>query len=222
MPLPLENVGLPLWISLKVAVCATFASLLLAIPAAWILAGKRGAMPAALDSLCTLPLVLPPTVVGYYLILLVGRRGLLGPWLAETGISLMFTWQGAVVAAVVVVFPLIYKSARAAIEQVNPHYAQVARTLGASRARIFISVTLPLAWRGISAGIALAFARGMGEFGATLMVAGNIPGKTQTLALAIYSAFQAGRDMDALWLVVVTSAFCCAILAGAELLFRRG
>ena len=160
------------------------------------------------------------TVLGYYLILLVGRRGVLGPGLAELGINLIFSWQGAVVAATVVVFPLIYKSARAALEQVDKHLEDAARTLGASEWRVFVSVSLPLAWKGIFAGIMLAFARGMGEFGATLMIAGNIPGKTQTLALAIYDAFQAGNDLQASWLVVITSAVCVSLLMAAELLVR--
>lgn len=154
---------------------------------------RRGPLPALLDALCTLPLVLPPTVLGYYLILVVGRNGLLGPALRDLGLQLIFSWQGAVVAATVVVFPLLYKSARAALEQVDPHLENAARTLGASELRILLTVSLPLAWKGIFAGLMLAFARGMGEFGATLMVAGNIPGKTQTLALAIYDAFQAGQ-----------------------------
>ena len=161
-----------------------------------------------------------PTVIGYYLILLVGRRGVLGPGLAELGINLIFSWQGAVVAATVVVFPLIYKSARASLEQVDKHLEDAARTLGASEWRVFVSVSLPLAWKGIFAGIMLAFARGMGEFGATLMIAGNIPGKTQTLALAIYDAFQAGNDLQASWLVVITSAVCVSLLMAAELLVR--
>ena len=156
--------------------------------------------------MCTLPMILPPTVLGYYLILLVGRRGVIGPWLAECGINLIFSWQGAVVAATVVVFPLIYKSARAALEL-------------ASEWRVFWQVSLPLAWRGIVAGGMLAFARGMGEFGATLMIAGNIPGKTQTLALAIYDAFQAGNDEQATVLVVLTSCLCLTILVLADRLF---
>ena len=119
---------------------------------AWLLARKRGPLPALLDALCTLPLVLPPTVLGYYLILLVGRRGVFGHWLADMGINLIFSWQGAVVAATVVVFPLIYKSARAALEQVDPHLENAARTLGSSEWRVFVSVSLPLAWRGISPG----------------------------------------------------------------------
>ena len=135
-------------------------------------------------------------------------------------LNLIFSWQGAVVAATVVVFPLIYKSARAALEQVDRHLEDAARTLGASEWRVFVSVSLPLAWKGIFAGIMLAFARGMGEFGATLMIAGNIPGKTQTLALAIYDAFQAGNDLQASWLVVITSAVCVSLLMAAELLVR--
>lgn len=218
--MPDDSILLPLLISLKVAVVATAGSFALAILAAWMLARRRGPLPAILDALCSLPLVLPPTVIGYYLILLVGRRGLFGKILAEAGINLIFSWQGAVLAAAVVVFPLIYKSARAAIEQVNPQLEDVARTLGAPEWRVFLSISLPLAWRGIFAGVMLAFARGMGEFGATLMVAGNIPGKTQTLALAIYSAFQAGNDKWAIFLVIVTSVFCCSALAGAEWLIK--
>ena len=213
-------VEIPLLISLKVSVLATASSLVIALLAAWGLARKRGPIPALLDSICTLPLVLPPTVLGYYLILLVGRRGLIGSALAEAGINLIFSWQGAVVAATVVVYPLIYKSARAALESVDSRLEDAARTLGAPEWRVFLGISLPLASRGIFAGVMLAFARGMGEFGATLMVAGNIPGKTQTLALAIYAAFQAGDDRMALVLVLVTSILCTALLTGAEILLR--
>ncbi len=210
----------PLELSLRVASLATLFSFVAATLMVWLLARKRGPLPALLDALCTLPLVLPPTVLGYYLILLVGRRGVFGHWLADMGINLIFSWQGAVVAATVVVFPLIYKSARAALEQVDPHLENAARTLGSSEWRVFVSVSLPLAWRGIFAGLMLAFARGMGEFGATLMIAGNIPGKTQTLALAIYDAFQAGNDVQAVWLVIITSAVCVSLLMAAELLLK--
>lgn len=212
--------GSPLLISLKVAGMATLVAFFLGTLAAWALARRHGPLPSLLDALCTLPLVLPPTVLGYYLILLVGRRGLLGPWLAEAGINLIFSWQGAVTAAAVVVFPLVYKSSRAALEQVDHTLEDAARTLGATEWRVFTSVSLPLAWKGIFAGVMLAFARGMGEFGATLMVAGNIPGKTQTLALAIYAAFQAGDDTAALMLVILTSLLCIALLVGAETLLR--
>ena len=215
-----NNILFPLLISLKVAGVAIAAAAILAIICAKALNRKKGPLPAILDSFCTLPLVLPPTVLGYYLILLVGRRGLLGPAFAELGINLIFSWQGAVVAATIVMFPLIYKSARAALESVDKRYEDAARTLGASELRVFVSVSLPLAFRGIFAGLILGFARGMGEFGATLMVAGNIPGKTQTLALAIYSAFQSGDDDLALLLTIITSALCMTLLAGAEILIK--
>lgn len=218
-----EIIGSPLWISLKVALWATFCSFILALGAAWLLAGKNGPLPALIDALCSLPLALPPTVVGYYLILLLGKNGPLGSALAEFGINLIFSWQGAVVAAVVVIFPLIYKSSRASLAQVDPRLEQAARVLGSTEFRVFVSVSIPCAWKGIFAGVLLAFARGMGEFGATLMIAGNIPGKTQTLALSIYAAFQAGNDRKALVLTLFTSFICAAILAGAEILtnFRR-
>lgn len=206
----------PMLLSLKVAGLATAASLCTGVFAAWLLARRRSALSAVLDALCTLPMILPPTVLGYYLILFVGRRGLIGPWLADLGINLIFSWKGAVVAATVVVFPLVYKSARAALESVDPRFEDAARTLGASEWTLFLRVSLPLAWRSIMAGAMLAFARGMGEFGATLMLAGNIPGKTQTLALAIYDAFQAGNDEEATLLVVVTSCVCLGLLILAE------
>lgn len=215
-------IATPLLISLKVASVATAISFLLALGCAWYLARKSGPFAAVLDALCALPLVLPPTVIGYYLILVFGRRGLIGQWLYDVGINLIFSWQGAVVAAVLVVFPLIYKSSRAALEQVDSSLENAARTLGASEWRVFTSISVPLAWKGIFAGLMLAFARGMGEFGATLMVAGNIPGKTQTLALAIYAAFQSGNDFMASVLAFATSIICVLILSGAELLVKLG
>jgi molybdate transport system permease protein len=211
-----SEITVPLLLSLRVAALATAFSFVLGTGMAWFLARRRGALPAVINALCTLPLVLPPTVLGYYLILVVGRRGVLGPALGELGINLIFSWQGAVVAATVVVFPLIYTSSRAALEQVDKRLEDAARTLGASEWRIFLTLSLPLAWRGIFAGVMLAFARGMGEFGATLMIAGNIPNKTQTLALAIYDAFQQGNDARATLLVLVTSALCIAVLVSAE------
>lgn len=209
----------PILLSLKVAGLATICSFCAGVAAARLLARRRSTVTVVLDALCTLPMILPPTVLGYYLILLVGRRGLAGAWLAELGINLLFSWQGAVVAATVVVFPLIYKSARAALESVDARLEDAARTLGASEWNVFVRVSLPLAWRGIAAGSMLAFARGMGEFGATLMIAGNIPGKTQTLALAIYDAFQAGNDEQATVLVIVTSVLCLSILVAADRIF---
>jgi len=166
-------------------------------------------------------MVMPPTVLGYYLIVVIGRRGWVGSWLYDSlGINLMFTWQGAVLASAVVAFPLVFKSARAAFEGVDTQLENAARTLGSSELRVFARVTLPLAWRGILAGTMLAFARGMGEFGATLMVAGNIPGKTQTLSLAVYDAVQAGQDDLANFLVLVTSIVCVLILVASGKLFK--
>ena len=211
-----EYIVFPLFLSLKVATMATAFSLVLGIATAKALLGKRSVFVSFLDALCALPLVLPPTVLGYYLILLFGQQGLLGDPLKALGFQLMFSWQGAVLASSVVIFPLIYRSAKAALEQVDTSLEQAARTLGASEASIFFYISLPLAWRGILAGAMLAFARGMGEFGATLMIAGNIPGKTQTLALAIYDAFQAGKDSEAALLVLITSGVCAAILIGSE------
>jgi molybdate transport system permease protein len=212
----------PLLLTLKVATVGTLLAFGLGIGAALPMA--RRAFPGRdwIDAACTLPLVLPPTVLGYYLLVLVGRRGVLGAWLLETfGVSLVFTWQGAALAASVVAFPLVYKSARAAFEGVDPNLESAARTLGASEPAVFLRVTFPLAWRGVLAGAMLAFARSMGEFGATLMIAGNLPGKTQTLSLAVYSAVQAGQDSLANVLVLVVSAACIVILTATSKLAAR-
>ncbi|MEO8628163.1 MAG: molybdate ABC transporter permease subunit [Betaproteobacteria bacterium] len=206
----------PLLLTLKVASFATLAALITGTGLAFVFARHAFYGRAILDAVCTLPLVMPPTVLGYYLIVLIGRRGWIGQWLYDTlGITLMFTWQGAVLASAVVAFPLIYKSARAAFEGVDRHLENAARTLGASELRVFVRVTVPLAWRGILAGTMLAFARAMGEFGATLMVAGNIAGKTQTLSLAVYDAVQAGQDDLANFLVLLTSVVCVTILVAS-------
>lgn len=207
-------------LTLRVATLATIFSSIFGISLAWFIAHKRFYGRSVVDVLCALPLVLPPTVLGYYLIVLLGRRGLIGSWLADMGIQVMFSWQGAVIAATVVVFPLIYKSAKAAFESVDHSLEQAARTLGATELRIFFNISIPLAWRGIIAGVVLAFARGMGEFGATLMLAGNIVGQTQTLSLAIYDAFQAGNDAKATVLVLITSLLCMVVLLLAEYITR--
>lgn len=203
-------------LTLKVAGVATLVASSLGVAVAWFMVRSNFPGRRWIDAVCALPLVLPPTVIGYCLILLLGRKGLIGEWLAEQGINLIFSWQGAVVAATVVIFPLSYRSSKAALESVDHHLEDAARTLGASEWRVFSRVSFPLAWRGIFAGITLAFARGMGEFGATLMIAGNLPGKTQTLALAIYDSFQAGNDDRAIVLVILTSALCAAMLVLAE------
>jgi molybdate transport system permease protein len=200
-------------LSLRVALWATVLTTLTGVAVGYALARWRFAGRDVIDTLLTLPLVLPPTVLGYYLLVLLGRRSALGAWLHDTwGIQLIFTWQGAVVAAAIVSFPLVFKPARAAFESLDGQLEQAAQVLGLSRAAIFFRVTLPLAWRGILAGVLLAFARALGEFGATLMVAGSIPGKTQTLSVAIYEAVQAGQDDSANLLVLVTSAVCITVL----------
>ena len=207
------DVLIPLRLTLQVAGLATVIALAAGVVLAYLLSRYRIPGRDLIDATCTLPLVLPPTVLGYYLLVLVGRRGVLGAWLKETlGVSLVFTWQGAVLAAAVVSFPLVFKSARAALESVDTDLEDVARTLGASELVVLFRVSLPLALRGILAGTMLAFARAMGEFGATLMVAGNLPGKTQTMSLAVYSAVQAGRDDQANAMVLVISVVCIVIL----------
>lgn len=211
----------PLALTLKVAGLATVVALVLGVAAAYALTRWRFPGRDILDALCTLPMVLPPTVLGYYLLVLIGRRGVLGEWLQDTfGVTLMFTWQGAVIAASVVAFPLVFKSARAALEGVGKQYEDAARTLGQSEAAVFLRVSLPLAFRGVLAGTMLAFARALGEFGATLMVAGNLPGRTQTLSLAVYSAVQAGNDILANTLVFIISIVCVAILATTSRLLK--
>ena len=208
----MHDAWIPLLLSLKVAGWATALDIVLGVAAAFGLARWRSPERDVVDSLLTLPLVLPPTVLGYYLLVLLGRHGVLGAWLDTLGIQLVFTWQGAVIASMVVAFPLILKSARAAFEGVDPQLERAARTLGLGEAAVFFRVTLPLAARGILAGALLAFARALGEFGATLMLAGNLPGRTQTLSVAVYAAVQAGDDSTATVLVVVTSLTCVIVL----------
>ncbi len=212
----MESAWIALRLTLKVAGWATAINLVLGVGVGFLLARKRFPGRDLLDALLTLPMVMPPTVLGYYLLVVLGRHGAVGGWLeSHFGINLIFTWQGAVVAATIVAFPLVFKSARAAFEAVDPQYEQAARVLRIGELALFFRVTLPLAWRGILAGVLLAFARATGEFGATLMVAGSIPGKTQTLSIAVYEAVQAGQDSAANFLVLVTSVTCIAVLLSA-------
>jgi molybdate transport system permease protein len=211
----------PLMLTLKVAAWATLLASVAGVLIAYVLVRLRFPGREVLDAMMTLPMVMPPTVLGYYLLVLVGRRGPIGGWLESNfGITLIFTWQGAVIAAAVVALPLVYKGARAALEGVERQFEQAARVLGKSEFSVFLQVTLPLAWRGILAGAMLAFARAMGEFGATLMVAGSLPGRTQTLSIAVYEAVQAGKDDVANFLVIVTSVVCIVILLASGRLLR--
>ena len=213
---PMTNILSPLLLTLKVAGLATVGAFLMGVALAWVLDRWRFWGREWLDAALTLPLVLPPTVLGYYIIVLMGRNGWIGRWLYEQfGFTLMFTWQGAVVASAVVSFPLVFKSAKASFEAVDHNLEKAARTLGSSELGVFLRVSLPLAWRGILAGAMLAFARAMGEFGATLMIAGNLPGKTQTLSLAVYDAVQAGKDNLATTLVLITSIVCVLVLVSS-------
>lgn len=194
-------------LSLFVAVLATILAAVVGTACAYLLAKGKFWGRELLDAIITLPLVLPPTVTGYYLIVLLGRRGVIGSFLYDlTGWSIVFTRWAAVVAAAVVALPLMIKSARAAIESVNPQYELASYTLGKGKAETFFRITLPLARRGLLAGIVLSFARALGEFGATLMLAGNIPGKTQTMPLAIYEAVAAGENHQAQVLALILTA----------------
>jgi molybdate transport system permease protein len=208
-----EDVVSAVLLSVRVAVLATVLNAAVGIPLAYVLARHRFRGRAAVDLLVTLPLILPPTVTGYYLIVLLGRRGWLGgPLYAWTGWTVTFTWYAAVVAATVMALPLLVRTARAAIESVDRDLERAALTLGRSEWRTALEVTLPLARNGILAGLVLAFARALGEFGATLMLAGNIPGKTATVPLAIYTAVQTGEAGQALGLVLVLTVLSCAVL----------
>lgn len=209
-------------LSVRVALLATAVNAAVGIPLAWLLARRRFPGKSLVDLAVTLPLVLPPTVTGYYLIVLLGRRGWLGaPLYALTGWTITFTWYAAVVAAAVMALPLLVRTARAAIESVDRELERAAWTLGRSEWRTALEVTLPLARNGILAGLVLAFARALGEFGATLMLAGNIPGVTATVPLAIYTAVQVGEDVQALVLVVLLTALSCAVLVAAGRLGAR-
>ena len=207
---------IPLLLTLKVAAWATALNLFFGVGVGFALARWRFPGRDVLDAVLTLPMVMPPTVLGYYLLVIIGSQGVLGAWLLEHfGIRLIFTVQAAIIAATIVSFPLVFKAARAAFETVDPQLEDAARSLGIGEWAIFFRVSLPLAWRGILSGLLLAFARALGEFGATLMVAGSIVGKTQTLSIAVYEAVQAGQDSTANFLVLLTSLTCLVVLLSA-------
>ena len=207
--------------TLRTAALATLLVLPLGVAAAFALSRYQGPGKSAIDTLLSLPLVLPPTAVGIVLLELLARRSALGALLASLGVEIVFTWKAVLVAAMVMAFPLVVRSARTAFEEVDPRLVGIARTLGCGPLAAFFRVILPLAWRGVLAGGVLAFARALGEFGATVMVAGNIPGRTRTLALAIFHDNQVGRDDRALVLAGVTAALAFAALWAAEVVTRR-
>jgi molybdate transport system permease protein len=204
----------PLWLSLRVAALATLLAVLCGVALAYWLTNRTFRGKEIVDAALTLPLALPPTVLGYYLLVLIGRNSWIGAaWESIFGAPLVFTWKAAVIAALLRALPLMVKSARAALESVDHRYEQAARSVGASEARLFWKITLPLAHRSILAAAALAFAQALGDFGVTLMVAGNVPGRTQTVAVAIYDAVESGNAATARILVLVVSLVAIAILA---------
>lgn len=204
----------PLWLSIRVGAAATVLVVAAGLPLAWLLARGRFRGREVLSAALTLPMVLPPTVLGFYLLMALGRQSPIGRLLeATTGFTLVFTWYAAVIASFVVSLPLLVRAAQGAFEAIEPNLENAARTLGRSELEIFLTVTVPLAWRGILAGTVLAFARAIGEFGATLMVAGNIPGSTQTMPIAIYDAVQAGRlDVANTLVLIITGATMAGLL----------
>lgn len=218
----MEKVLSPLILSALVAFVATIFVAVIGLAIAYLLARYEFKGKNLVDSFVTIPMVLPPTVIGYYLIIIFGREGVIGkPLYQLTGWSFMFTWQGAVLAAVVVSIPLMIKVSKAAIESVHPDMIKVSYSLGKSEWETFVRVILPIARGGIIAGIILAFARALGEFGATLMIAGNIPGKTNTMPLSIYSAFQNGDDELAQYLVIILTCISIAVIYIANKLSKN-
>jgi len=194
----------PLAISIKTSFVGTGFAILFGIPAAHLVARRRGQSRAILDGFFTLPMVLPPTVLGFFLLLIFGRNSPVGRLLLSIGFRVIFSWQATVIAATVVAFPLIYRTVRASFEQIDPAIVAAGRTLGLSEFVIFLKILIPMAWPGIIGGTVLGFARALGEFGATLMIAGNIPGRTQTIPVAIYFTAEGGDMIGALkWVIII-------------------
>jgi molybdate transport system permease protein len=214
----------PFWLSIRVATLATALIVLLGVPVALVLA--RGSFPGKglLAGLLVLPLVMPPTVLGYALLLILGRQGIIGRWLeTHWGVSVVFHWSGAVLASGIAAFPMFLLPARGAIEGVDPAMEDAARLLGRGEFSVFLAVTIPLAWRGLVAGSVLAFARALGDFGATMMVAGDIPGLTQTASMAIYDAVAANNPVRAGWLSLwVALASMVAVVIAQKTMPSRG
>jgi len=210
----------PLWLSVRVSVAATLLTLAVGVPLAWLLARRTFTGRDVLASVVVAPLVLPPTVLGYYLLVLIGSQGPVGRLLEAAGIEIAFTWKAAVLAGCVGSAPLLIKAAQAGFEGVDARLEQAARTLGRSEWNVFWSITLPLAWRSLMAGGILAFCRAFGDFGITLMIAGSIPGRTQTLPLAIYDHVQANQMAEANALSLLSLGAVVLLLAGLARLVR--
>jgi len=196
----------PLWISLKTAFLATIITSIIGIFLSYKMANYKGRGRGFIDGIFTLPLILPPTVIGFFLLLLCGKNGLVGKFFMNFNKNIIFSWSATVIAATVVAFPMMYRTCRSAFEQIDKNMISAARTLGLSETKIFFKIVIPLAWPGIIGGLVLSFARALGEFGATLMIAGNIPGRTQTMPVAIFFAVESG-DMNKamLWVLIIIS-----------------
>lgn len=196
----------PLWISLKTAFLATIITSIIGIFISYKMANYKGRGRGFIDGIFTLPLILPPTVIGFFLLLLCGKNGFVGKIFMSFDKNIIFSWSATVIAATVVAFPMMYRTCRSAFEQIDKNMISAARTLGLSETKIFFKIAIPLAWPGIIGGLVLSFARALGEFGATLMIAGNIPGKTQTMPVAIFFAVEGG-DMNKamLWVLIIVA-----------------
>jgi len=208
--------------SISVGLASTLLILPFGIALAWLFARKQWPLKSIVETAVLLPLVMPPVSTGLILLKIFGRRSPLGQWLYERGIEIVFNWKGVLIAMSVMSFPLLVRSVRTSFAEVNPRLEQIAATLGASPLRIFFVITIPLAYKGIVAGALLAFSRALGEFGATILLAGNIPGKTQTLSLAIYNYVQLGKDSDAYVLLGITVALAFLFVWCSEWLLRTG
>lgn len=208
--------------SLAVGLASTLLILPSGIALAWLFARKEWPFKSVIETLVLLPLVMPPVSTGLILLKIFGRRSPLGQWLYERGIEIVFNWKGVLIAMSVMSFPLLVRSVRTSFAEVNPRLEQIAATLGASPLRIFFVITIPLAYKGIVAGALLAFSRALGEFGATILLAGNIPGETQTLSLAIYNFVQLGKDPEAFTLLAITVALAFLFVWTSEWLLRSG
>ena len=206
--------------SLSVGFLSTLLILPFGIPLAWLFARKDWPLKSVLETMVLLPLVMPPVSTGLILLKIFGRRSPVGQWLYDRGIEIVFNWKGVLIAMAVMSFPLLFRSARTSFTEVNPRLEQIAATLGASAIKIFFVITIPLALRGIIAGALLAFSRALGEFGATILLAGNIPGKTQTLSLAIYNFVQLGQDAPAYVLLAITVGLAFIFVWSSEWLLR--
>lgn len=196
----------PLWISLKTAFLATIITSIIGIFISYKMANYKGRGRGIIDGIFTLPLILPPTVIGFFLLLLCGKNGFVGKIFMSFNKNIIFSWSATVIAAIVVAFPMMYRTCRSAFEQIDKNMILAARTLGLSETKIFFKIAIPLAWPGIIGGLVLSFARALGEFGATLMIAGNIPGRTQTMPVAIFFAVESG-DMNKamLWVLIIVA-----------------